>query len=65
MDRWMTCDFTIFSTVFQSYQDDGWMIMKGCEQWNCKDPRLKWGSNLGPSDQQASPYTNDLPGLHG
>ena len=22
------CDFTSFSTVFQSYQDDGWVIMK-------------------------------------
>ena len=34
MDGWMTCDFTSFSTVFQSYQDDIWMIMKGCVQWN-------------------------------
>ena len=33
MDGWMTCDFTSFSTVFQSYQDDGRMIMKGCVQW--------------------------------
>ena len=31
---WMTCDFTSFLTVFQSYQDDVWMIMKGCVQWN-------------------------------
>ena len=23
-----------FSTVFQSYQEDGQMIMKGCVQWN-------------------------------
>ena len=30
---WMTCDFTYFSTVFQSYQDDVWLIMKGCVQW--------------------------------
>ena len=30
MDGWMTCDFTSFLTVFQSYQDDVWMIMKGC-----------------------------------
>ena len=35
MDGWMTYDFTFFSTVFQSYQDDGMMIMKGCIQWNC------------------------------
>ena len=34
MDGWMTCDFTPFLTVFQSYQDDVWMIMKGCVQWN-------------------------------
>ena len=30
----MTCDFTSFSTVFQSYQDDGRIIMKGCVQCN-------------------------------
>ena len=29
MDGWMTCDFTSFLTVFQSYQDNVWMIMKG------------------------------------
>ena len=34
MDGWMTCDFTSFLTVFQSYQDDVWMIMKGCAQEN-------------------------------
>ena len=36
MDGWMDeiCDFTCFSTVFQSYQDEGRMIMKGCVQWN-------------------------------
>ena len=33
-DGWMTCNFTPFSTLFQSYQDDGQMIMKGCELWN-------------------------------
>ena len=30
----MTCDFASFSTVFQSYQDDGRLIMKSCEQGN-------------------------------
>ena len=30
----MTCDFTSFSTVFQSYQDNGRVIMKNCVQWN-------------------------------
>ena len=33
-DGWMTCDFTSFLTVFQSYQDNVLMIMKGCVQWN-------------------------------
>ena len=28
----MTCDFTSFLTVFQSYQDVGMLIMKGCVQ---------------------------------
>ena len=30
----MTCDFTSFSTVIQSYQDDGRLIMKGCVLWS-------------------------------
>ena len=30
---WMTCDFTSFSTVCESYQDDGRVIMKGFVQW--------------------------------
>ena len=51
IDGQMTFDFTSFSTVFQSYQDDGRMIMKGCVQWNpvCnrKDFHLERGSNLG------------------
>ena len=34
IDGWMTCDFTSFLTVFQSYQENVWMIMKGCVQWN-------------------------------
>ena len=34
LDRWMICDFTSFSTVFETYQDDGRMIMKGCVQRN-------------------------------
>ena len=33
-DGWMTCDFTSFLTVFQSYQDDRRTIMKGCVLWN-------------------------------
>ena len=34
MDGWMTCNFTSFLTVFQSYHFDVWMIMRGCVQWN-------------------------------
>ena len=29
-DAWMTCNFTSSSTVFQSYQGEGQMIMEGC-----------------------------------
>ena len=31
---WMICDFTSFSTGFQSYQDDGRLILKSCVQWS-------------------------------
>ena len=34
MNGWMTCDFTSFSTVFQSYQNKERLIMKGRVQWN-------------------------------
>ena len=34
VDGWMTCDFRSYSTIFQSYQDIGRVIMKGCVQWN-------------------------------
>ena len=30
----MTCDFTSFTTVFQSYQDEEETIVKDCVQWN-------------------------------
>ena len=53
----MTCYFTIFSTVFHSYQDIGWMIMTGCVQWNpvysWKDFCHKRDSNLRLLGQQA------------
>ena len=32
-DRWVTCDIRFFSTVFQSCQDGGWVIVKGSLQW--------------------------------
>ena len=35
MDGWKDdLRFTAFSTVFQTYQDDEGLIMKGCVQWN-------------------------------
>ena len=34
LDGWVTCDFMSCLTVFQSYQDDGRMMIKGCAQWN-------------------------------
>ena len=40
MDGWVIRDFTSFSTVLQSYQDDGTSIIKGCVQWNCCPPGL-------------------------
>ena len=44
-----------FLTVFQSYEENVRVIMKGCMQWNLvyswKDFCLKQGSNPGPLDQ--------------
>ena len=34
-----TCHFTSFLTAFQSYPDDGRVVMKGCVQW---DPDYVW-----------------------
>ena len=31
---WMTCNFTSFLTVFQSYQDNGRVIINDRMQWN-------------------------------
>ena len=41
INGWTTCDFTSFSTVFQSYQDDGRMIMKGCVQKGKISPQAR------------------------
>ena len=32
MDGWLTCAFVSVSTVSQSYQDDGQVVMKNCVQ---------------------------------
>ena len=34
IDAWMTCDFTSFSIIFQSYYDDSRPITKSCVQWS-------------------------------
>ena len=34
VNGWITCDFMFVSTVFQSYEDDEQVIIKGCVQWN-------------------------------
>ena len=55
MDGWMTCDFMSFSTIFQSYQDDGWMIMKGvCNgaPFTVEKISVKRGLNPGPLDSR-------------
>ena len=55
LDGWMDgLRFYVLSTVFQSYQDDGRLIMKGCAQWNTftvekTSPRA--GIKVGPLDQ--------------
>ena len=57
-------DFISFSTVFKSYQQDGWVLMKDCVQWNpvydYKGPRL---NELEPGVHQVSAYPTELPGL--
>ena len=55
------------SAVFESYQVDGWMIMKGRQQWNpvcdLKQPYFKRDSNQEPLDQHASVKRIELTGL--
>ena len=46
IDGWVTCDFTSFSTVFQSYQDNGRLIMKGRVQWSSIYGLIYSGENL-------------------
>ena len=65
----MTCNFTSFSTVFKSYQDDWQVIMKGCVQWNCiyhrKDLHLRGGGEGGglALTKTARSVGQALPGL--
>ena len=53
MDRWMgDFQFYSFSTVIQSYQDNGMVIIKDSVWWNPvdggKDFSHRWNSNLEP-----------------
>ena len=50
----MACDFTSFITVFQSYQDDERLIMKGCENgtpFTVEKIPPRAGIELSPLDQ--------------
>ena len=44
MDGWMICDFTSFSTVFKSYQDNERLIMKDLSE----DQRLTYQATGAP-----------------
>ena len=53
----MTCDFTSFLTVFQSYQDDVRVIMKACVM----EPRLRLQTihlNPGPQESKHGPSSS-------
>ena len=54
--EWTVCNFTSYSTVFQSIQDIGREIMKGFVQWSpvWKDCCIQRKSGPGPLDQQAN-----------
>ena len=68
MNGWITCNILSFSTVFQLYQDDRRVIMKGFVQWNLsmadKISHLQLNSNLGSLAQHASTLSNELSGIH-
>ena len=50
MDGWVICNVAYFSTVFQSYQDDGRVRIKSCVIKNsCKELFLQRESKLGPA----------------
>ena len=60
-DGWMICNSTAFLTVFQSYNDDGWKIIKGCMQWfkiyDSKDYLIQHGLESG-TDKSAGTCLN-------
>ena len=58
MDWWQEILLYYYYYLFESYQDDGRVIQKGCVQWNpsyhWKDSRLQPVSKPGPLYQQAA-----------
>ena len=58
--------FYVLFNRFQSYQDDDWVIMKDCVQWNLvfgwKDFFLKRGSNAGSVGQRSTYWATGAPG---
>ena len=54
MDRWMTCDFTSISIVFQSYQEDG----RGSCKAVCNGTRFKVGTISASSGSRTARYVN-------
>ena len=66
IDGYMTCDFTSFSTVFQLYQDDGKLIMKGCVQWNSiygREDFTSSGDRTRSARSVDQRFPTELPGL--
>ena len=57
----MTCDFTSFTIVFQSYQDDGRLIMKGCAGTLFTEEKIspQAGIELAPIDPVRDTLSND------
>ena len=52
IDGWMTCKFTAFSTVFQSYPDNDWVIMEAVCNAFKKITLLELGSKPGPLESK-------------
>ena len=50
----MTSDFTSFSIVFQSYQGNGRLIMKGCVQWSSVYGSEDFASSRDPTQSARS-----------
>ena len=66
LNRWLDdrviSDFTSFSIVSQSCQEDGWVIMKDCVQWNpVYDLKIPASSGAWPRDRKSGrPALNPL-----